>query len=440
MRPGLLATAFCAVCATGVLAQQTPPVATGFVPSDELNKELPSWLRFSGEYRARVEGVTGAGFKPNADDAYLLSRLRLNMKISPTPWLRFNFQGQDARVFWKNQTPPAPPYQNTFDLRVAYVELGDSEKKSVGLRVGRQELAFGEQRLVGPANWLNTGRTFDAVRATFHKGNYRLDAFASSVVNTKDGEWDHHQQGNNFHGLYGGIEKLIPNAVIEPYAFWRTAPRQATESKTLGSLDSKTFGARVAGKLPYSFDYSVEMARQLGVIGTDDIQAWAGHWLVGYTATQVKKKPRFFAEYNYASGDANPTDKQRGTFDQLYPTGHDKWGLADQVGWRNIHDARVGGEVKPNAKLTFTSSYHNWWLASATDALYNAAGAAVVRVTSGVDGTHVGQELDAQGAYAFNKQVQFGMGFGHIFPGEFLKKATPGKSYNFPYFMAGYSF
>ena len=323
---------------------------------------------------------------------------------------------------------------------MAYIELGDSEKKSIGVRVGRQELFFGEQRLVGHLNWANTARTFDAARVTLRHGRYRLDAFAASVVNAKDDEWNHHAQGNNFHGLYGGIEKVIPNAVIEPYAFWKLTPRLTTESKTLSNLDLKTFGVRVAGKAPHALDYSIEMARQTGGLGTDNISAWAGHWLAGYSLTKMKYKPRFSAEYNYATGDANATDKQRGTFDQLYPTGHDKWGLADQVGWRNIHHIRFGPEIKPNAKWLLSSSYHSWWLASKTDALYSAAGVAVARVAAGTAGSHVGQEIDTQGVYTYNKQVQIAMGFAHVFPGEFLRKATPGKSYNFPYVMLGYTF
>jgi hypothetical protein len=85
--------------------------------SEDLNAELPHWLQLGGEYRARVEGFTGGGFKANTEDAYLLSRLRLNMTIRPESWLKFGFQGQDARVFWKNQNPSAPPYQDTFHLR-----------------------------------------------------------------------------------------------------------------------------------------------------------------------------------------------------------------------------------------------------------------------------------------------------------------------------------
>ena len=80
--------------------------------SDPLNDRLPKWLHFGGEYRARVEGFTSGGFKPNNDDAYFLSRLRLSLTVQPESWLKFSFQGQDAHVFWKNQNPPAPPFQD----------------------------------------------------------------------------------------------------------------------------------------------------------------------------------------------------------------------------------------------------------------------------------------------------------------------------------------
>ena len=88
------------------------------------------------------------------------------------------------------------------------------------------------------------------------------------------------------------------------------------------------------------------MALQSGSLGDDSIGAWAGHWqmresLPGQGAIKLT------AEYNFASGDENPTDGSRGTFDQLYPTGHDKYGLADQVGWRNIHHLRAGVEFSP---------------------------------------------------------------------------------------------
>src|SRR5215510_14918237 len=111
------------------------------------NKHLPTWLRFSGEYRMRLEGFDGGSFKADTRDAYDLSRLRLNMRVAPTSWMRFQFQMQDSQVFGKNVKPDAAPFENTMDLRQGYVELGKAEAPSVLLRVGRQEMFFGEQRL-----------------------------------------------------------------------------------------------------------------------------------------------------------------------------------------------------------------------------------------------------------------------------------------------------
>jgi len=148
-------------------------------------------------------------------------------------------------------------------------------------------------------------------------------------------------------------------------------------------IHQTTVGTRIVGKLPVDFDYGLEMAAQTGSVATDDIRAWAGHWIAGKTFTTAPSKPRPFVEFNYASGDSSPADGVRGTFDQLYPTGHDKIGLADQVGWKNVDHLRGGVEFKPRAQWQVSGGYHSFWLASATDALYAASGAPVARSTAG---------------------------------------------------------
>jgi hypothetical protein len=413
-------------------AQHTD-ASTNKLFSEELNAEIPKWISFGGEYRSRVEGFTGGGFKVNNEDTYLLSRLRLNMFLRPAPWLKFAFQAQDARAFWKNQNPAAPPYQDTFDLRQGYVEIGDTEKGTVGLRAGRQELAFGDERLIGNVNWTNTARSFDALRGTLHSGHYRLDLFASRVVKQQDGEFDWSTPGNNFYGAYGGVEKLVPNATVEAYFLWRRQSALKTELGTLGIMNFGTVGVRWVGKLPSSWDYGLEMARQSGSLGTDSIGAWAGHWILAKTLSTKHLHPRIAFEYNYASGDDNPKDGHRGTFDQLYATGHDKYGMDDQVGWKNIRNARLSVETKPAKKWAAIARYDAWWLADPHDGLYNAASTLVVRIANGSAGRFVGQELDGALAYNFSRQFQFGGGFGHIFPGTFLNHATQGQSYNYPY-------
>lgn len=436
---------------TAALSAQTTPTTTAAaakpaaaVPThlltDDLNSDLPKWLHFNGEYRARFEGLGGLGFKPNTNDAFYLSRLRLNMKISPTSWMRFYAQGQDAQVAGRNAKPDAPPYEDTFDLRQGYVEFGSSDKPAFTLKVGRQELFFGEMRLIGHLNWTNVARSFDGVRATIKYGKYKVDTFASSVVVARENRFDKSSSGNDLHGAYGSIDQVIPKATLEPYVFWRVARGTKTETGVAGLTSRHVYGSRIVGKLPDHLDYGAEVVGQNGFVGTDTIRAWAGHWVLGYTVPKIKKTTHLIAEYNYASGDKAAKDGKQGTFDQLYPTGHDKLGLADQVGWKNIHDVRSGVEFKATKKLSMNSFYHSWWLASRTDSLYNSAGASIVKVAAGTAGRFVGQEADVQATYALKPQLSLAGGYANIFPGTFLKNATPGKQYHFSYAMATYSF
>ena len=110
------------------------------------------------------------------------------------------------------------------------------------------------------------------------------------------------------------------------------------------------------------------------------------------------------------------------------------------MGWRNIHDVRLGWDAKPAPKLSLIANYHNWWLASARDALYLPTGAAVVRRLDGSAGRHVGQEIDLEASYTVTAQIQVAAGLGHIFPGGFLKKTLPGAPYTFPFAMLNYRF
>jgi hypothetical protein len=423
-----------------LLRAQQPSAPVPKRPSDYANQQFPRWLRLNGEYRVRFEGLGGNAFKPDNNDAYVLGRARVNTTILPTNWMKLQFQGQDGQVWGKNPKPDAPPFEDTFDVRQAFVEFGNVESSKLGLRVGRQELFFGEQRLIGHLNWTNTARSFDAIRASYRSTDYRIDAFAASVVNLRDGSFNRRTDGNNLHGVYTSFSKAVPKATVEPYVFWRLSRGVRSESGTTGKLDFKTVGLRWVGKLPANLDYGIEVAGQTGSLSVDDVRAFAGHWVVGYTIPKIKTTPRAFVEYNYASGDRNPTDGRRGTFDQLYATGHDKIGLADQVGWRNVEHGRAGVELKPTQKLSMSGSYHTGWLANAHDGLYSASGALVARVADGTAGRRIGQEADIQGTYPLTPHMQLGVGYAHIFPGTFLKNATPGKPYNFSYVMITYLF
>jgi hypothetical protein len=208
----------------------------------------------------------------------------------------------------------------------------------------------------------------------------------------------------------------------------------------VGKLDSKTVGFRSAGKLTNAVDYVTEMAVQAGQWGPEPMRAWAGYWRVSFPVADRRWAPRLRFDYNYASGDSDPADGRHGTFELLYPTPHDKYGLADQVGWKNLHHASTVAEWKLWRTWTWQLKHHAWWLASRTDGVYNAGGVLLARDPAGRSGRYVGQEIDVQALAPLNKQVQFGGGVGHIFPGTFLKRTTPAARYTFPYVMVTWAF
>src|SRR5580704_13963633 len=63
-----------------------------------LGWELPAWLELGGQIRGRVEDPSGTSLLKNDPNAYYLSRIRMDLGIKPTSWLRFFGEAQDARV------------------------------------------------------------------------------------------------------------------------------------------------------------------------------------------------------------------------------------------------------------------------------------------------------------------------------------------------------
>jgi len=412
------------------------PTAT-FSPLAHVNETLPDWLCFTAGYRMRYEGYTAGSFQTANSDSYLLTRFRLGMLLKPLRWLKVYTELQDADAFWKD--PKVPPYQSTWDLRRAYVDLGDIEQDPIAFRVGRQDLSFGWQRLLGTSYWRNASRGWDAAMMIVNWKMLRVNAFAAAPVINYDNGLSHHQPGNDLHGIYSRWRNLLPQSDLEPYLLWHLAPGVKTEAGPLAKLDEKTVGLRWAGT-PSHWDYDAEIADQFGNIGTDAIRAWGWSGIAGYTFGSSALKPRLSFKYDYASGDRNPKDGVHGTFDQLYPNIHDHHGLADQVAWQNLVSVRTVFRASVRRNWMISGAFNDWWLANAKDGFYNSSGSIVARDTRGVSGTHIGTELDLQTSYRFDRNLEVGTGVGHIFSGDLLLNTGHARAYTYPYVMLQYNF
>ena len=418
-----------------------PDSGAWMYPITKLDEYLPHWIQFGGQFRDRVESQDGLGYAP-VNDVYDLTQLRIGVYIQPTSWLEIVGVTQDSRVFFNHHVATGSPYQNIWDVREAYLKLGSSTDGWFDVVAGRQMFSFGDERVIGPSDWLNMGRTFDTVRLDLHHPGVNVSIFAASVINAIDGQIDHHIEGNNLYGIYTGFSHLIPHATLEPYLLWRVAPGNVSLPDTVGKghMNEVTGGARLAGTLPVSFDYEVEMNKQTGSLGRYSIDAWAGHWNVGHTFTNARIQPRLFAEFNYASGTKNPNGDTWGTHDQIYPSAHDKMSFADQFGWRNIQDVRAGVDEKVAKKWTLTEMFDDFWLATKNDAVYASSGAISIAAHPGATSSHLGAELDLIAEYKQNRHITYGFGFCHLFTGQYLNEATPGKDYNYPFSYVTYIF
>ncbi|MGD1147590.1 MAG: alginate export family protein [Thermoanaerobaculaceae bacterium] len=300
-----------------------------------------------------------------------------------------------ARSFF--QKPPyGPPNEVKWDPKLAYVEFGDPENKPITVRVGRQLLDY-TNTITANSEWRNQARSYDAVVTNIHVDQFRVSLFAASVVIPLIQGIGHNQEGNNIYGAFGTITDTIPKSRIEPFVLWRVVPSVAMETTVkvkTGHLSEQAYGLRIAGRDISNFDYRAEVIHEAGFAGPNTVEAWGTTFGAGYTVPSIGWKPRFFAGYDYASGDKNPSDGVRGTFDTMYPTVHDRFGITDQFGWQNIVAGRVGVTLVPHRRWSVTGQYLDFWLARATDSLYNTSGGSVLRDSTGNSGRHIGEEVD----------------------------------------------
>jgi hypothetical protein len=380
---------------------------------------LPSWLKLGVELRGRAE--SGNAFDPGSDDRFYLNRLRLNFTLLARPWMRFFLQGQDARVFSPGAVLDHEHLRNPVDLRQAYAAFGRSEA-GWQVKVGRQELLLGDERLVGADNyWDRFGQTFDAIRVGFAGTRFRLDSFTGYRVQPARRRPDPFATSSRISGV-ALLVRTGGGGVVEPYLLWKRGGDTVDLRSHPGHRDVLTPGVRAQGALPRGLDYNVEMALQRGHVVRDGISAGAGHWELGWRPLGADLGPRIGVEYNFASGDRNPSDSRHGTFDDLYPAGFNKYGMSDPIAWRNIRYPAAGIEMPVTRRWAAYAGYRFFRLVSVADGLYPGGDEYLVR-NSAATSPNVGSHVLVSTAYTHSSHWRLYAGYGYIFPGAFLRQS-----------------
>jgi len=162
------------------------------------------------------------------------------------------------------------------------------------------------------------------------------------------------------------------------------------------------------------------MAFQTGRFAALPVHAFGGVWTVSLPTGTTPWRPRLTATYTYGSGDPNPKDGHRQTFDTLYPSTHLRNGATDRLGWANLHDLLGQAEWRLGRRARFSTGAHDFHLATLQDALYSKSGSAIVRNPQATS-RHIGYEYFGLLDWQIQTTWSAGLGFAHLFAGRFLK-------------------
>jgi hypothetical protein len=414
----------------------TPPANPLAFYNGELVFDFQSKGRF--EYR---ENNFDFNDQTNAltDDSWMLYRTRLGVKWKPTSWFNIYVQGQDVREFDSDRPnvigQMGAEGDDTFDLRIGYMEIGDP-LKGLSFKLGRQALLYGDQRLIGPLEWLNTSRVFDAAKLHYAGTDWFVDAFVSSVVRFQDDTFnlsdltsDEDTRNQLFSGVYFSSTGLLQKHTTDFYAL------HLSEEYAVGDTNFVTLGTRIkADPLKNGgWDYETEMVGQFGKKQGQDLASFAGHWGFGKIWTTHSWKPRLFAEYNFGSGDDNPTDGEINTFQNLFPTNHLFYGYMDLFSWQNIHNPAISFSVNPTKQLMLKADFHAFMLATTNDFWYRVNGVTTARPKAPGSSKFAGTELDLTATYKYNDHLKFMLGYSHFFAGDTLKATGSADDADFAY-------
>ena len=386
-------------------------------------------LDFGGSVRLRMMSETNKtygniGRRGVSQDTYLLQQYLLHANLRYKDVFRFFIEGIHAQVD-ERQTPALGIDENRYDIHQAFIDLKPfGTGTPLIVRVGRQELLFGNQRLVSPLPWGNNRRKFDGIDLFWRDASWNLDAFyvRPVPVNRSEGlerKWDEYYEYQHFFGLYGTYKGWDDHGLDLYYLVLLDHRPRPNSADISDNLTLHTLGSRWWGKSG-PWDYEIEGAVQLGHHGGDEVFAWMIAMQGGYTFAEIPMTPRLALGFDWATGDHDPTDAQHNTFNQLFPLGHKYLGWLDQVGRQNILGPHIMLTFKPCKPVKMAIAYHQFFLDQNDDALYNAAGAPARRDTSGNSGSAVGGELDLSVAWNIDRHQKVLFGYSHFWPGSFI--------------------
>lgn len=389
-------------------------------------------LSVGGEVRQRYENTQNPAFgaDPQDENGVWMQRLTLHGDLRVGEHLRLFGQAYHALEAGRSGGP-SPVDENLFEFQNAFVELGLSpaDHTSVSLRLGRQEMHLGSQRLIGVREGPNNRRNFDGARLGVTTGGWQVDGIAFRPVVPERGVLDDQTSDQEWlWGVYAtGGRDLLPVGAVDLYylGFRDDAGRfqQGTAEEERHSLGLRYFGESDG------WDWNTEAVYQFGSFGSGDIRAWTLATDAGFTFADLPWQPRVGLSLNVASGDDDPGDGALGTFNPLFPRGN-YFSEAAVLGPRNFFNVLPSVALSPAPGWSVSAASNFFWRLEKADAVYSPAGQ-MLRGPGGSAERYVGTGLSLGTSYQIAGGLEATALYSRIFAGPFIRDTGPAEDIDF---------
>ena len=420
------------ILATSILALNT------MVYADEWN--------ISGDFRERYQYFDNLDFDSsvNNNSWELDSRLYLKAKKEFDNGLSIFLQPQAVYILNHTQAT-GNTNLSQLDFLQAYIQhhIGDTT-----ITLGRQQLIYGDQRLLGHLGWKDVARTFDGIKASYQKDAIKVDAFAvhpadivrmtPSLTKTSGDSlvtWSH----RSLLGIYATYTTQPKTGLDAYFINWR----HSSNANVAPNRNINTYGVRGFGVWD-KVDATVEAVFQSGTwISGVSQSASAYAFKAGYTLDRWNT--RLGIEYDYSPGDDKTDASTQQNFVFPYHTNHAHYGEMDRFSWANMKDIRLSIKTSPSKTFTFIGNIHFLSLDKATGDWLNVVGTGTLYAGNlGYTQTDAGTEVDLKVIYQVPsvKGLKIVGNYSVFNPGDAVKERNGGKAdtASFAYVVAQYAF
>jgi hypothetical protein len=426
--PDRSARRWIAVLSLGLWASCSParaddPATDAHAPATAGPSPAPV-LVVSGQLRERASYQSAIEYDAAAETAgwFWTQRARITADARANDHLRARVSLVSALIEGGDDTSPIE--RNVLDLQEAFVEVGPED---AFLRLGRQEIRLGSQRLVAVRDGTTVRRTWDGARLAVRRGAVELDAFALRLVAVETNGIlnDGRDEGRDL----AGVQVALPAPIGRIEAYYLYAEHDARRTIE-GTADERrhSLGLRAAGQRRGWF-WDWEAVYQTGRFGRGAIAAWTLATNTGYRWEDRPLRPEVMLSANIASGDGEAGDGRLGTFNALYPNASyfSENAVLGPANFVNFHPYL---RLHPAPALRLSADVNAYWRASRADGVYGPPGN-LIRAPAGARARLVDVSISGGAEWQASKHLLVSLLFTHSAPQAFIRATGPADPIDF---------